>query len=63
MIAAGVDICTRVRTALLSLGQRVAPKVAGKSDLLEIATLVNLAAREVLSELADHDVFNDAVLG
>ncbi|SRR5258708_23566122 len=62
VVAAGVDLITRVRGALLSVGTRSATSVAGKTDALEIATIINGTVFEVLAELADHDVFNDAVL-
>jgi hypothetical protein len=62
VIAAGCELIARVRGALLSVGQRAAPKVSGLSDHLTIADAINSAVREVLGELADHDAFNDAVL-
>ncbi|MDH8447746.1 hypothetical protein QIG43_28250, partial [Klebsiella pneumoniae] len=45
------------RTALLSLGYRLAEKVAGKSDTREIARIVESEVRDVLGALADEDRF------
>ena len=60
--AALVEIVVKVRTALLGIGSRAAPLVMGRSDMLEIAEIINGAAREVLGELADDQTLNDAVL-
>jgi hypothetical protein len=62
VIAAGCDLIARVRGALLSVGQRAAPVVSGMTDHRKIADAINLAVREVLGELSDHDAFNEAVL-
>lgn len=53
----GVGIITAVRTALLAIGTRVAPKLAGKTDLPEIARLIEEEVRTVLGVLADPDRF------
>jgi phage terminase Nu1 subunit (DNA packaging protein) len=62
VVAAGCDLIARVRGALLSVGQRAAPVVSGLTDHLVIADAINASVREVLGELSDHDLFNDAVL-
>ena len=53
----GSHIIATARTALLSLGHRLAAKVAGKSDLVEIARIVEAEIRDVLSVLADESKF------
>jgi len=55
--ATGIHIITTTRTALLTLGHRVAEKVAGKSDLREIARLVDVEVRDVLGALSDETTF------
>jgi hypothetical protein len=55
--ATGIHIITTTRTALLTLGHRVAVKVAGKSDVQEIARLVGAEVRDVLGALADETTF------
>jgi hypothetical protein len=55
--ATGIHIITTTRTALLTLGNRVAEKVAGKSDVREIARLVDAEVRDVLGALADETTF------
>ena len=62
VVAAGCDLIVRVRGALLSVGQRAAPVVSGLVDHQAIADAINAAIREVLAELSDHDLFNEAVL-
>ena len=58
-----VEIVVKVRTALLGIGSRAAPLVIGRTDMLEIAEIINGAARDVLGELSDEQSLNDAVLG
>jgi hypothetical protein len=53
----GARIIAEVRTALLSLGPRIAPKVADKSDTREIARIVETEVRDVLGNLADEERF------
>jgi hypothetical protein len=55
--ATGVHIIATVRTALLSLGYRLAEKVAGKTDVGEIARLIETDVRDVLGALADETQF------
>ena len=53
----GVRIISAVRTSLLALGYRLAPKVAGKTDPKEIARIVETEVRDVLGVLADETAF------
>jgi predicted transcriptional regulator len=55
--ATGIHIITTTRTALLTLGHRVAVKVAGKSDVHEIARIVDAEVRDVLGALSDETTF------
>ncbi|MGY4289168.1 hypothetical protein ACVWXO_008388 [Bradyrhizobium sp. LM2.7] len=55
--ATGKRILAEARTALLSLGHRLAPKVAGKTDTREIARIVETEVRDVLGALADDKRF------
>jgi len=55
--ATGVHIITTARTALLTLGNRVAEKVAGRTDVREIARLVDAEVRDVLGALSDETTF------
>ncbi|UPK14463.1 hypothetical protein IVA93_15480 [Bradyrhizobium sp. 155] len=55
--ATGQRILAEARTALLSLGHRVAAKVAGKTDTREIARIVETEVRDVLGALADDKRF------
>jgi predicted transcriptional regulator len=55
--ATGTHIITTTRTALLTLGNRVAEKVAGKTDVREIARTVDSEVRDVLGALADEIKF------
>lgn len=55
--ATGVHIITTARTALLTLGYRAAEKVAGKTDVREIARLIDAEVRDVLGALADETKF------
>ncbi|MGY4325701.1 hypothetical protein ACVWWG_000115 [Bradyrhizobium sp. LB7.2] len=55
--ATGQRILAEARTALLSLGHRLAPKVAGKTDAREIARIVETEVRDVLGALADDKRF------
>jgi hypothetical protein len=55
--ATGIHIITTARTALLTLGHRVAEKVANKSDIREIARIVDAEVRDVLGALADETKF------
>lgn len=59
--ATGVYIITSVRTALLSLGHRIAEKVAGKTDVREIAKLVEVEVRTLLGALGDETKFFEAL--
>ncbi|AND90506.1 bll5319 [Bradyrhizobium diazoefficiens USDA 110] len=55
--ATGARILSEARTALLSLGHRLAAKVAGKTDTREIARIVENEVRDVLGALASDDRF------
>jgi hypothetical protein len=55
--ATGVHIITTTRTALLTIGHRVAEKIANKSDTREIARIVDAEVRDVLGALADEQKF------
>jgi hypothetical protein len=55
--ATGVHIITTTRTALLTLGHRCAEKVAGKTDVREIARIVDAEVRDVLGVIADEQTF------
>jgi hypothetical protein len=55
--ATGIHIITTTRTALLTLGHRCAEKVAGKTDVREIARIVDAEVRDVLGALADETKF------
>lgn len=59
--ATGEHIIATARTALLSLGYRLAEKVANKSDVREIARIVEAEVRDVLGVLADETQFFDAL--
>jgi hypothetical protein len=45
------------RTALLTVGNRCAEKVAGKTDVREIAKAIDAEVRDVLAALADPQTF------
>lgn len=53
----GVHLITTARTALLSLGHRLAPKVAGKADIGELSRLIEAEVRDVLGALSDEKKF------
>lgn len=55
--ATGAHIIATARTALLSLGYRVAEKVAGKTDVREITRIVEAEVRDVLGVLANETTF------
>ncbi|MET4479467.1 hypothetical protein [Bradyrhizobium sp. F1.13.3] len=55
--ATGARILAEARTSLLSLGHRLAPKVAGKTDTREIARIVETEVRDVLGALSDDQRF------
>lgn len=55
----GARIIADVRTALLSLGYRLAEKIAGKTDVREIAGITEAEIRDVLGVLADEKRFFD----
>jgi|GEM_PF-2800936 len=57
----GIRVLSEVRTAILSLGNRVAPNLVGKSDVREIARIIEAEARDVLTSLADEKKFFDAL--
>lgn len=59
--ATGARILSEARTALLSLGHRIAPKVAGKTDTREIARIVEAEVRDLLGEIADDARFFEAL--
>jgi hypothetical protein len=59
--ATGIHIITTTRTALLTLGHRVAEKVAGKADVREIARIVDAEVRDVLGALSDEAAFLSAL--
>jgi hypothetical protein len=52
-----VHIIAMARTALLSLGHRLAEKVAGKTDVKEITRLIEAEVRDVLGAVADPESF------
>lgn len=52
-----VHIGATARTALLSLGYRLADKLAGKTDVGEIARIIETDVRDVLGALADEVKF------
>jgi hypothetical protein len=53
----GEAIIAHARAAILSLGHRVAPQLIGKTDIREIATIIEGEARIVLKGIADPDAF------
>jgi hypothetical protein len=53
----GTHIIATARTALLSLGHRLAEKVAGKTDIGELVTIIENEVRDVLGTLADEAAF------
>jgi ParB-like chromosome segregation protein Spo0J len=53
----GAHIIATVRTAFMSLGFRLAEKVAGKTNLTEIAGIIESEVRIVLGDLADEQTF------
>jgi len=55
--ATGIHVITTARTALLTLGHRCAEKVAAKTDVREIARIVDAEVRDVLGVLADEQMF------
>jgi hypothetical protein len=57
----GARIFAEIRTALLSLGPRIAPKAINKADAREIARIVETEVRDVLGQLADEDRFFTAL--
>ncbi|MEY9184547.1 hypothetical protein [Bradyrhizobium sp. USDA 313] len=57
----GIRIVADARTAFLSLGHRVADKLAGKTDPREIARIIEAEARTVLGELTDEQRFFTAL--
>lgn len=57
----GARIIAEARTALLSLGYRVAEKIAGKTDAREIARIVESEVRDVLGVVANEDKFFTAL--
>ena len=60
--ATAVDLTARVRTAMLSIGFRLAPKLNGLTDDASIARAINEEIRATLRELADADHFASEVL-
>ncbi|MDX2277920.1 MAG: hypothetical protein NW206_20920 [Hyphomonadaceae bacterium] len=59
--ATGMHIIATARTALLSLGYRIAEKVADKTDVNEITRIVENEVRDVLGVLADEEAFFEAL--
>ncbi len=59
----GTHLIATARTALLSLGHRLAPKVAGKTDIGELARLIEVEVRDVLGALSDEQAFVAALDG
>jgi hypothetical protein len=57
----GARIIADVRTALLSLGYRLAEKIAVKTDVREIARITEAEIRDVLGGLADERRFFDTL--
>ncbi len=55
--ATGIHLITMTRTALLTVGNRCAEKVAGKTDVREIAKAIDAEVRDVLAALADPQTF------
>jgi hypothetical protein len=55
--ATGIHLITMTRTALLTVGNRCAEKIVGKTDVREIARLVDSEVRDVLGALADEQTF------
>lgn len=53
----GEAMIVYARAAILSLGYRVAPRLIGKSDVKEIAKIIEGEARVVLGALADENNF------
>ncbi|WP_439368512.1 hypothetical protein [Bradyrhizobium sp. DASA03120] len=53
----GIRLIAEVRTALLSLGPRIADKAVGKTDTKDIARIVTQEVRDVLGVLSDSDRF------
>lgn len=59
--ATGIHLIATARTALLTLGHRCAAKVAGKTDVREIARIVEAEVRDVLGAVADETKFLTAL--
>jgi len=57
----GISLITAARTALLTLGHRLAEKVANKSDIKEIAKIIEAEVRDVLGVLSDPQTFLTAL--
>jgi hypothetical protein len=57
----GISLITAARTALLALGHRLAEKVANKSDVKEIAKMIEVEVRDVLGVLSDPQTFLTAL--
>jgi hypothetical protein len=55
--ATGIHVITTARIALLTLGHRCAEKVASKTDVREIARVIDVEVRDVLGVLADEQTF------
>jgi hypothetical protein len=53
----GISIITTARTALLSLGHRLAEKVANKADVKEISKIIEDEVRVVLGAISDPQTF------
>ena len=61
VLEAGADLIARVRTTLLSIGFRIAPKVEGL-DVQAAAKVINDEIRVALGVLGDADAFTAEVL-
>ena len=61
VLEAGADLIARVRTTLLSIGFRIAPKVEGLS-VDQAARIINEELRIALGVLGDSDAFTAEVL-
>jgi hypothetical protein len=58
----GLHLVVAARTAFLSLGAKVAPRLVGLTDQRQIARIIEDEARISLGELTDVETFLDAVV-
>jgi len=54
--ATGRDVIARARVAFLAIGAKLAPRLAGETDVKKIAATIEEEARAALSALADLDM-------